>query len=256
MAQAAHLLGLPLKHKIRDIKGLSTELDAFLKHDGSRALTGNLLPDATNTRDLGSSSLEWRNIFVDGFVRADRVCIDEYIYSSLAYLAVRPHLAPQTDKLYNLGTKTRRWKRLILKGDFESIILYEPYEGTRRFALGNDGVRFTVEYDESDDAWTGLFYFDPTLTRIITNLITHNCLPSETDKYDLGEESTPLEWRNLFLTRYLKTGKVTSLPTPDSSYRGKMIRVEGGTGEPDKLYMCMKSASDTYSWVEIANGGS
>lgn len=54
---------------------------------------------------------------------------------------------------------------------------------------------------------------------------------------------------------YLKAGYVTSLPTADASYRGKKIRVEGGAGVRDRTYECMKSDSDTYSWVEIANGG-
>lgn len=44
------------------------------------------------------------------------------------------------------------------------------------------------------------------------------------------------------------------LPTPSAAYRGKMIRVEGGAGVADSLYMCMKSAADTYSWVLIASG--
>lgn len=55
---------------------------------------------------------------------------------------------------------------------------------------------------------------------------------------------------------FLQIGKDSdgTLPTADASYRGKMIRVEGGAGVADKLYMCMKSASDTYSWVQIASG--
>jgi hypothetical protein len=56
--------------------------------------------------------------------------------------------------------------------------------------------------------------------------------------------------------KFLKLGKDSdgSLPTPSSSYRGKMIRVEGSVGEADKLYVCMKSASDAYSWVQVASG--
>jgi len=56
--------------------------------------------------------------------------------------------------------------------------------------------------------------------------------------------------------KFIKVGKDSDgiLPTADSSYRGKMIRVEGGAGVADKLYMCMKSAADTYSWVQIASG--
>jgi len=55
---------------------------------------------------------------------------------------------------------------------------------------------------------------------------------------------------------FIKPGKDSdgSLPTADASYRGKMIRVEGGAAVADKLFMCMKKADDTYAWVQIASG--
>lgn len=46
MAEATHLLGLPLKHKMRDIKDLAEELTKYLLIDGSRAMTGSLDLDA------------------------------------------------------------------------------------------------------------------------------------------------------------------------------------------------------------------
>jgi len=53
---------------------------------------------------------------------------------------------------------------------------------------------------------------------------------------------------------FLGLGSIAGLPEASSSYRGMMIRVEGGAGVADKLYICMKSAADTYSWVQIASG--
>jgi len=56
--------------------------------------------------------------------------------------------------------------------------------------------------------------------------------------------------------KFLKIGKDSdgALPAASSTYRGKMIRVEGGAGVADKLYVCMKSASDAYSWAQVASG--
>ena len=45
--------------------------------------------------------------------------------------------------------------------------------------------------------------------------------------------------------------KVTTLPTPDSSKRGKLVYLEGTI---DKLYCCMKDSYNNYSWVLIAIG--
>jgi len=79
-----------------------------------------------------------------------------------------------------------------------------------------------------------------------------NVVPNAAGIYDFG--SSLLTWRDLWLSQYLRTGKITSLPTASSTHRGKMIRVEGAAGEADKLYVCMKSAADTYSWVQVASG--
>jgi len=56
--------------------------------------------------------------------------------------------------------------------------------------------------------------------------------------------------------RFLRIGKDSdgTLPTASADYRGKMIRVEGGAGVADKLYICMKTAADTYSWIQVASG--
>lgn len=50
----------------------------------------------------------------------------------------------------------------------------------------------------------------------------------------------------------LKAGSVTSLPTASATHRGRILRVEGGTGVADALYVCRKDAAGTYSWVQLA----
>jgi hypothetical protein len=52
---------------------------------------------------------------------------------------------------------------------------------------------------------------------------------------------------------YIQVGK-SALPTASATYRGKIIRVEGATGVADVCYICMKSATDTYSWKAIVTG--
>lgn len=45
--------------------------------------------------------------------------------------------------------------------------------------------------------------------------------------------------------------RVSALPTADSNLRGKLLRVEGGAGVADSLYLCIKNIGDTYEWSEI-----
>jgi hypothetical protein len=55
------------------------------------------------------------------------------------------------------------------------------------------------------------------------------------------------------LTAILVTS-VSSLPTATAAYRGVIAIVQGGNGVADALYQCMKSATNTYSWVSIIVG--
>lgn len=54
---------------------------------------------------------------------------------------------------------------------------------------------------------------------------------------------------------FLTLGSVTALPGAASSNRGQIRTVQGAAGARDRTYQCVKSDSDTYSWVEIINGG-
>lgn len=44
-------------------------------------------------------------------------------------------------------------------------------------------------------------------------------------------------------------------PTAAAAHRGKLFVEQGGAGVTDRYFVCLKSAADTYSWVEVVNGG-
>ena len=47
-------------------------------------------------------------------------------------------------------------------------------------------------------------------------------------------------------------GTVSTLPAAAAAYRGVIYLLLGGGGVADKLYICMKTSADGYSWVQIA----
>jgi hypothetical protein len=60
---------------------------------------------------------------------------------------------------------------------------------------------------------------------------------------------------NMIVKGYLTVGNVASLPTPSSTYRGQIILVLGnGTSTADTFYICLQSATGTYSWKQIMTG--
>lgn len=49
-------------------------------------------------------------------------------------------------------------------------------------------------------------------------------------------------------------GPSTAKPTAAAKYRGIMYITEAASGAADTIEICLKSATDTYSWVNIATG--
>lgn len=50
---------------------------------------------------------------------------------------------------------------------------------------------------------------------------------------------------------YVVPKAVTALPTAGATYRGQMLRVEGGAGVADVLSVCMKKDDNTYAWLTV-----
>jgi hypothetical protein len=50
-------------------------------------------------------------------------------------------------------------------------------------------------------------------------------------------------------------GNTGAAPTCDTTRRGKIWLVNGGTGVTDTVTICLKAAADTYSWVTLTTGG-
>lgn len=49
-------------------------------------------------------------------------------------------------------------------------------------------------------------------------------------------------------------GSGAALPTADASWRGRRFIVLGGAAVADTVHICLKTATDTYVWVQIATG--
>jgi hypothetical protein len=126
--------------------------------------------------------------------------------------------------------------------------------GTRlaRYFLWNlNGILFWTAISGDEQTVKDIMRFDLSGNNF---MVYSHFLPGDVD-LDLAD---PLvagsRWRDFGLSRYFFSGSVASLPTASETYRGVMVRVEGGSGVADKLYVCMKSASDAYSWVQVASG--
>ncbi|ANN30461.1 hypothetical protein A9498_01535 [Bacillus thuringiensis serovar coreanensis] len=58
----------------------------------------------------------------------------------------------------------------------------------------------------------------------------------------------------LSAVKYFRTGNIDLLPTPSIQYRGYEVRVEGESGTPDRVCICVKKADNTYGWFDTTAG--
>ena len=197
-------------------------------------------PWATNTYDLGSSSYQWRNLYVDGTANIDTLALD-----NTDGLGVGSHCKPTTDGDKHLGGTNRYWQYLYVHSIFtKGGVIPSPTDTHNLGGASNRWLEIyganiyawhttpTVFWRESDRAvdneglWRmvvdgGHFRLeentaaagDFSTARWWINIepttyigLGGHVIPEQDNQFDLGS-STLNEWRNLYLdgTAYIDT---------------------------------------------------
>ena len=84
--------------------------DALALKATTAAVGGNLLPSKDNTRDLGSSTKEWKDLYVDGTAHIDALRAD----SITGNLIPNPPASKKTGKGLTIGDTNNRWAGIFL----------------------------------------------------------------------------------------------------------------------------------------------
>ena len=93
----------------------------------SHGISSSIIPDGDNLYDLGSSTKEWKDLFIDGVAKIDALgsaagdtsiaYISHLTGSSAApNLTASVNFVPGVDNVYNLGTAAHSWKDLHVQG--------------------------------------------------------------------------------------------------------------------------------------------
>ncbi len=138
-------IGLVRDTGVQNISGVKVFYDAAsflsgLNIAGNTTISGNIVgslrPNSDNLYDLGSSTGEWRDLWIDGTGRIDNLHIDEnaFITGNLSVQGtatitgttilagdfiptnVAAHYLPKTDNLYDLGSSTQEFRNLWIDG--------------------------------------------------------------------------------------------------------------------------------------------
>ena len=90
--------------------GSSTSTGSFA-HLLFNQVGSNLLPDQDNLRDIGSTTLEWKDLHLDGTANIDLGLID-----SASIGKISSSLIPDANDIYDLGTEALQWKNIFVNG--------------------------------------------------------------------------------------------------------------------------------------------
>ena len=175
------------------------------------------------------------------------------------FSSIVSNLTPDASTSRDLGDSTHRWNDLYV----------DRLLGSSKTVSTNNLV------DKSaTETVTGAWSFSGSInlgastanTLTIASVIDSNLLPDASNTRTLGGASN--RWEDLYVDDIIDTnGSIipttrfqlipdsgTSKPAASASVRGHIYVTEGGPLVADVVEICLKSSSDTYSWVNLATG--
>jgi len=166
-------------------------------------VASNLTPSVDNTYDLGASTDEWRDIWIDGTATIDTLQVDESATitanltvngnTTLGNAAtdivtitadVASNLIPSVDDTHDLGSATDEWRNIYIDGTAQVDTLQVDESATITANLTVNG-NTTLGNADTD-------------TVTVTADVASNLIPSADNTYDLG--ATGSEWKDLYIT--------------------------------------------------------
>ena len=135
-------------------------------------VSSSILPDADNTYNLGSSTKEWKDLYVDGTANIDTLAgVNLATVSTASINFVSSSVIPNADNTYDLGSSTKEWKDLYVDGT--------AYIDTLSVSAAITAVSGTFSY----------------LSGSSPIIVASDMLPDLDNTHDLG--SSTKEWKDL-----------------------------------------------------------
>jgi hypothetical protein len=107
----------------------NNRISVFVEVGGSpveqlRIQDGVIVPVTDDDIDLGTSSLEFKNLYIDGIAKIDTLTVDENatiagtlgVTGATTLNTITSNVTPTTDDTYDLGTVTNEWRNLYVDG--------------------------------------------------------------------------------------------------------------------------------------------
>lgn len=171
-------------------------------NDGITKSNYSIYPESNNTKNLGGSSLAWKDLYLAGNINIGGSYISANVnggvemgYNNQAYLVmytygiyVNSGITPLANNTHDLGTSSLAWKDIYLTS------FVKVNSNSKDLAIGlNDSGTFRLEYD---NGWL------VEAANIYNMSINCNLVPN--GNRNLGSSS--LKWDNIYLANNLTNG--------------------------------------------------
>tara|TARA_R110002012_G_scaffold57797_1_gene149204 strand:- start:529 stop:3231 length:2703 start_codon:yes stop_codon:yes gene_type:complete len=194
-------------------------------------VSSSLTPDLDNTYDLGSSTKQWKDLYIDGTANIDSASIDVLVVNS----DVSSNLIPDITNQFDLGSPAKQWKDLYIDGtaniDFVTAsngLLAPILKSTvATIAIANIGF-----IQGAGGAPTSVKIGSASIDNVSSSII-----PDLDNTYDLG--SSTKQWKDLHIngTAHIDTisgvTNITSTSASISYISSSSPTVFAGAIEPD-----------------------
>ncbi len=211
----------------------------------SMVISGSITPNADDTFDLGSSTREWKDLYIDGVGYIDSLgasaedtniaYIKELSGSAAASnITASVNIVPGVDNTYSLGASGKEFKDLFIDGtaniDFASID-----SGSIGF-LSSSLTPYTDDtynLGSSTNQWKDLF-IDGTanidlglIDSASVGLVSSSLIPDADDTYDLG--SSTKQWKDLHIDGTANIDTLAADSANISQHTGNFLPSTNGT---------------------------
>lgn len=175
------------------------------------SITGDLLPSSNNLYDIGSSTSEWKDLWLDGKANVDNLVVDDNALISgtldvdstsnfQGLITIQTGIVPDTQDGAYLGTSSLQWSDLFLAdgaviyfGDDNEVSLTHAHNAGLLLS-GNDQLQFgdsgTYINQSADGQLDIVADKEIELTSDVVQLIASEQLDIDTSTINLGEDDT------------------------------------------------------------------
>lgn len=251
-----------------------TQLFSFTSPDSSSNVTVNTITATTGSFGDGSASAPSITFTADTNTGIYRIGTDQFAITAggIAGLEVRK----STGNFANIGmgaaaSTSDQYPLLISRVQTSVGVIAQVANAT---ASANANAMFQVSTDSDNRGHMAVYTTASTVDPYISSLVVR----AQGDTLHLtlhGGESASGDVRvytgggfdatykaavfNADKTMTSYGGVIVSTagarPTAGVAYRGMLYVLQGAAGVTDKIQVCLKAVADTYSWVDIVNGG-